>query len=262
MVLCVDSPSWRHDFYIENKPKCPEYENLTYKGHRVKDPTMPWDVIKTITEDLTQTFKEHSDFFVMKVDKAEADDIIAILTKRFKDEEDIWIGSSDKDFIQLQEHARVEIYDPLKSAFRPEQDVALFKKIHNMIGDVSDNILAIKPRVGEKTALKMLKDLPDMLKTDPLMKEKYKFNQNLIAFSKIPCYVEEAVLTEFETQSFNYNTSGLFKIFMQYDMSKMSENISAFKLSDTEVKTQTNQYFKEAKRNAEIAQNNLDAFFD
>lgn len=262
MVLCLDSPSWRRDFYEDHKPKCPEYDGQVYKGNRKKDSELPWDFINSTIDIICDSLKENSDFYVVKVDKAEADDIIAVLAKRYKDYESIWIGSSDKDFIQLQEHDRVEIFDPLKNCFKPEQDIALYKKIHNIIGDTSDNILAIKPRVGDKTAIKMIKDLPNLLATDPLMKEKYKFNRNLIDFDYIPVYIEDAILNEFAKQSFTYNPTGLLKTFMKYGMSKLLEDVASFKLSENEIKTPTNQYFLDSKKNAEMSRCTLEDFFD
>jgi 5'-3' exonuclease len=260
-VICLDSTNWRKDYYEQNKVKFPELANESYKGHRVKDDTIPWDTINETIDNVCASFKQYSDFYVMKVAKAEADDIIAILAKRFKSKQSIWVLSPDKDFVQLQD-TNVKIFDPLKNAFKPEQDIEMFMKIHIMIGDKSDNIPAVRARLGEKTAIKILKDLDTLLATDPIMREKYEFNKNLIDFTMIPEYIEDTIIAEFETQAFSYNPSGLMKIFMKYGMSKISEDIGAFRLPDKEMKTTINQFFITHKRNVEVSRNSLEDFFN
>jgi 5'-3' exonuclease len=263
MVICLDSPSWRKDFYAKNKPVCPVYEDQTYKGNRVKDSSLPWDELHAITDSLAESFKNHSDLYVMKIQDAEADDIIAILSKEFSSKETIWVLSPDKDFVQLQDE-NVHVFDPLKNAFKPEQDVSLFKKIHNIIGDASDNIYTIKGNqksMKESVALKLLKDLDDLLATNPLMKQKYDFNEKLIDLSMIPEYVKEATLNEFATQTHSFNATNILKTFMKFNMSKLSEDIGVFKLSENEIKTPTNQFFVNGKRNEESSRNNLEDFF-
>lgn len=264
MILCLDSFSWRKEYYETNKVNFPEYNDKTYKGNRVKDPEIPWDHINDTTTLLVEAFKEYSDFYVMKVNNAEADDIIAVLANTFKKQETIWILSPDKDFVQLQDK-NVFIFDPLKNGFKPEQDIEIFKKIHNIIGDTSDNILAIKPRCKEITAGKMLKDLDDLLATNPGMKARYEFNKNLIDLSMIPDIVQRDILLEFDTQShedYHYNYNGLIKTFMKFGLSKLSEDINNFKLSENEIKTPLNQYFIDGEKNAILSRNNLEDFFD
>jgi 5'-3' exonuclease len=259
-VICLDSSSWRKEYFETNKVKFPEFAELTYKGNREKDETVPWDILNEITYELAATFKANSDFYVMKVDGAEADDIIAVLANEFKAMETIWVISPDKDFIQLLD-TNVFIFDPLKNAFKPDQDVETFMKIHIMIGDKSDNIPAIKARLGEKTAIKILKDLDDLLATDPVMKQKYEFNENLIDFAKIPANIRESILREFDDQAHNFNSTNILKIFMKFGMAKLSEDIGVFKFSQTAIKTPINQHFIDGQKNEELAQNNLEDFF-
>ena len=261
-VLCVDSkPTWRYDYYEQHKHQFPEYDGMTYKGNRVKDPTIPWDNLNEIINDVLDSLQKYSDFYVVKVDMTEADDVIAVLSKTFKKDEEIWIASSDKDFVQLQDD-RVKIYDPLKKEFKPELDVKLFKIIHNIIGDTSDNILAIKPRTKEATAVKMLKDLNVLLETNPSMKAKYEFNRNLIDLDCIPTHLSEAIIEEYKKQSFNYNVTGLMKMMMKYDLREHAENIQNFKLTDALIKTTLNQKYIEANKNAEISRGSLEEFFE
>jgi 5'-3' exonuclease len=260
MVLCLDSHSWRYEYFDTNKLQFPEFRELKYKD-REKDPTIPWKEIKEAIHNVCMELKAHSDYYVLKVDGAEADDIIAVLADTFKDIEPVWIVSADKDFVQLQVENKVAIYDPLKNAFKPEVDVKAFKKIHCIAGDKSDSIPAIKARVAEKTAIKMLPDLRELLQTNPDMRAKYIFNQNLIDFDFIPVHIKEAILEDWKDQDFNFNVTGLMKAFMKYRLAEHSSNINAFKLSTNKIDTNLNQFFVTRGKNDELAKNTLEDFF-
>ena len=259
VVICFDSASWRKKYYIENKPK--DYGQETYKGNRVKDESVDWKKIFELVDQVSSCLKNYSDFDVMRVQEAEADDIIAILANKYKDQETIWIASSDKDFIQLQETPKVNIYDPLKQQFKPSVDKEFYKKIHIMIGDSSDNIKAIKERLGEKTAIKMINELDVLLQTSPSMRERYEFNKNLIDFECIPSYISERIVNEFETKQGSFNALELMKQFRNLKLVNHTENINKFKLVDTNVDTKLNTYFDKLKKDIKTSEATLEDFF-
>lgn len=261
LVIAMDSPNtWRKKYYEQNKVKFPEMREMTYKGNRTKDDTLNWELIYEKIDKVGDVLKANSDFYVMKVAEAEADDIIAVLANEYKHREHIWIAASDKDFIQLQDET-VHIFDPLKQAFKPEQNVELFKKIHTIIGDKSDNIPAIKPRVQEKTALKMIKDLDILLKTNPEMREHYEFNQNLILFDYIPNEIKTSILMEYQNQNHSYNGMKLLSEFTKLGLTKHCEDINRFKLSEQPVKTKLNQFYIELEKANLNADRSLEEFF-
>jgi hypothetical protein len=259
VVLCMDSSSWRKQYYIDNRPK--DYGIDTYKGQRVKDASIDWTSVFDYVNQVTDALKANSDFKVMRVKEAEADDIIAVLTKAYRDTETIWIASSDKDFVQLQDTPNVNIYDPLKQNFKPTVDKEYFKQIHIMIGDASDNIRAIKERLGEKTAIKILKELPILLQTSPSMREKYEFNKNLIDFDCIPCYINDRIIDEYNNLSGKFNAMELIKDFRTLKLVQHTENINKFKLSDSIVETKLNTYFKKLAKDIQTSKSSLEDFF-
>ena len=259
MVICLDSPSWRKDYYIENRSKFEGMEEMEYKGNRKKDPDMPWDEIYKVNEELCSCLSKYSDIFVLKVDKAEADDIIATISKKRNDT--IWIISPDKDFVQCIKD-NVHIYDFRKNIFKTDMNIDVFKKVHIISGDASDNIPPIRKRWGEKTALKKLKELDDLLATDPELRERYEFNEKLICLDKIPEYISDKVMKELEQQEFNFNTINLMKEFMKLNLSKFSENINSFKLPTDEVKTKLNQFFKNTESSTLFSDNSLEDLFN
>jgi 5'-3' exonuclease len=148
---------------------------------------------------------------VLKHPKLEADDCIAISVKQLLEKEPtckIYIIASDKDYLQLASE-QVQIYtlafknisDSKSSHGNKEMD--LFCKI--VMGDVSDNIKAIIPKCGPKTALKLFEDktLFESKLADPTVKANYERNRQLVDFNYIP---EEYVNEFLQGQNTNTNT--------------------------------------------------------
>jgi 5'-3' exonuclease len=133
-------------------------------------------------------------------------------------------------------------------------------KIHVMIGDKSDNIPAIRKRMGEKTAEKELKNLDTLLATDPELRGRYEFNQNLIDFNYIPKNIEDEILKSLKEQTYHFNTMSLMKVFMKLGLAKFSEDIQAFKLKDGDVKTTLNSHFTTITKNQSVGTSLADFF--
>ena len=107
IVICCDSPSWRRDVY-------PEYKANRVTG-REKD-KHDWSAIFDLIDSTLNDIRNNFPYAVIKIDKAEADDIIGALTIHKACPligEDVVIISADKDFIQLQKHGHVIQWSPL-----------------------------------------------------------------------------------------------------------------------------------------------------
>jgi len=98
----------------------------------------------------------------------EADDILATLAARYKDEQEIVIVTSDKDFAQLVDD-RVTLYDPFsEKTIDPDRvkdkfgvSAEQFADYLAIMGDSSDNIPGIKG-VGAKGAATLLNQFTDL----------------------------------------------------------------------------------------------------
>lgn len=158
MLVAFDAgkTTFRHETYKE------------YKGGRQKTPP-----------ELSEQFplvKELLDAFQIKhyeLPQYEADDIIGTLSKEGNNENwDVTVISGDKDMLQLVSDkvtvsvtkkgiSEVEKYTPAylkeKLEITPEQIIDL----KALMGDSSDNIPGV-PGVGEKTAIKLLKQYPTL----------------------------------------------------------------------------------------------------
>ena len=99
------------------------------------------------------------------IDKIEADDTIAYLSQKLKD--DVVIYSADQDFLQLV-NDRITVYSPIKKKFYKQKDVyeqyGLYP--HNFItmkclmGDKSDNLPGVKG-LGPKKLFKYFPELAE-----------------------------------------------------------------------------------------------------
>jgi len=148
IVIAMDSKgNWRKDIYPD------------YKGQRKKvkdDSKINFKDFYGIVNDILEVMIESFPFKVLKVDKAEADDIAGVIAQRFGDEIDITLVTSDKDWFQVMvENPKVKVYDPMKREFKKLDefdckilntkwgDISRFTLRHALKGDTGDNIKKI-----------------------------------------------------------------------------------------------------------------------
>ena len=141
-------------------------------------------------------------------DGAEADDVIATLTRKHHLEEKILILSADKDFIQLQRHNSVKQYDPIRNRWIDCEDPISYLQEHIIRGDRSDgipNILTCDDAiVNGKAQKKMSKEkISALASMDPsdftnyIRLRNWKRNSELIDFAKIPRPIVDNILMTF-----------------------------------------------------------------
>ncbi len=186
-VICaIDAkPSWRKSIYSDYKSR---------RRMARKKSTVDFDafflVANKFMEDIKKSF---TNIYFLEIEKAEADDIIAILSKEFIRDSDVIIISSDRDYMQLLKNPNTKLYDPIKKAFvkciNPKKELDL--KV--ITGDKSDDIPAIKPKCGPKTAQKILDAGIEKELTDNNIRENYKRNKILIDFDFIPKDIIESI---------------------------------------------------------------------
>ena len=105
IVLCTDAGNpWRRDFfppYKANRRKSRDEDD--------KDWGLIFDTLQIVKDEIRDNFPYH----YMYVEKCEADDIIAVLTKKLSAEgHDVLIVSGDKDFQQLHKYNNVVQFSP------------------------------------------------------------------------------------------------------------------------------------------------------
>lgn len=136
MVIACDGGSvWRREYF-------PNYK-YRRRAAREEGKGPNWNEIYRVMGLVIDDLKENFPFKVVKVQGAEADDIIATLTIRsqeFGHNEPIMIVSTDKDFIQLQKFPNVKQYSPTLKKFVQESNPRTYLFEHIFKGDSGDGV--------------------------------------------------------------------------------------------------------------------------
>jgi 5'-3' exonuclease len=137
MVIACDSSTWRRDYF-------PNYKFKRREG-REKDEVEKanWDEIFRIISMVREEIEQNLPYRVVKVDGAEADDIIGALTletQEFGKHDNVMIVSADKDFVQLQNYKNVKQYSPMQKKFVTEKNPNTYLFEHVLKGDSGDGV--------------------------------------------------------------------------------------------------------------------------
>lgn len=241
VCLCVDNAKngyWRRDFayyYKKNRGKDRDESKWDWEGY--------FTGIRTIIEEL----KQYMPYYVIDVDKAEADDGIAVLTKELTLKgHKVMIISSDGDFTQLHKFPNVSQWSPMqKKLVKPKSgsaQVDLMAKI--LKGDRKDNVASIKVRSdywftfieGERTPptktdfiVKCADSSDDEIKSLLTETEYNRFLENrvLIDFD----YIREDIASSILELYNNYvqpKRGLIYSYFVKSGLSKLTNNINDF----------------------------------
>jgi len=214
IVIATDGRKyWRKEVfehYKAGRKKARDASDLDWK--------LIFDTMSEIRDDLAEYFP----YKVVKYDRAEADDIIAVLTEYVQSNELIQEGlmeeaqkvlilSSDKDFKQLQlapySSGNVKQWSPMLKKFitATKQEITDFTIEHIVKGDAGDGIPNILSKddvfvVGERQKPVSAKRLAefyekgiDACRTDE-ERRNWQRNTTLVAFDKIPKDVKDAIV--------------------------------------------------------------------
>lgn len=154
-------------------------------------------------------FIERNACITMSHSSLEADDCIALAIEYLRTEQqycgDITVITNDNDYIQLHNRGVKLMNLQGKSLYdRIESDLADYVQIKCIMGDASDNIPPIAPKIGNKTAIKIVGDpmLLERYLDNPDSKARYQLNCLLIKFDNVPpelsrAFIEDTCVTMF-----------------------------------------------------------------
>lgn len=235
VIACDDKNYWRrkiYPYYKANRKKAREESEIDW--------TSIFECFNKIREEL----KEYFPYRVLKVETAEADDIISTLVHHngallmTGNAEKILILSGDKDFIQLQKFVNVRQYDPVRKKFISHNNPDVYLKEHILKGDSGDgvpNFLSAddvfisggrqKP-VRQKNLDKWVTQTPEEF-CDQNMLRGYKRNEALVDLSKIPVEVYNTILAQYNEQE-GKKKGDLFNYFIKFKLKNLMENIGEF----------------------------------
>lgn len=214
LVICCDGRKyWRREVFEH------------YKAGRKKmrdNSDLDWHLIFDTLNEMRQEIREHFPWRVIHVDRAEADDIIAVLTEYVQNNDLMRVGlieepqkililSSDKDFKQLQlapfSSGNVRQWSPMQKKFvtASQKEIIDFTVEHIVKGDTGDGIPNILSKddvfvVGDRQKPVSSKRLAefyekgiDACRSDE-EKRNWQRNAKLIAFDNIPAEVKQSIV--------------------------------------------------------------------
>lgn len=231
VVLAADDKNyWRKDFFPY------------YKAQRKKwrdDSEFDWNLIFNCLNKIRNEVSETFPYKVIRVEKAEADDIIATLSiDKSSSGERVMIVSADKDFVQLQRFDNIRQYSPFMNRFLNHPNPLEFLKEHILQGDRGDGVpnflSADDTFVSDKNQKPIRKDkLATWLKSDPktfcddIMFRNFKRNEQIIDLTKIPEDIKDKVRQNYSSYIIP-SRNKLFPYFVENQLNLLLEDINDF----------------------------------
>lgn len=237
LVICCDCDGgmyWRKEIF--------KYYKSSRKRNRAKS-KFDWDTIFKILKKVKTELKDHFPYKVIETPRAEADDIIAVLSK-FSNEPTVII-SNDRDYLQLQKFSHVKQYSPYKGMFVSTDDPRLSLKEKILCGDDGDgvpNILSDDDvfEVSTKRQRPMRKEkLEYWLKESPgsfskvtkedqdTMYKNWDRNEVMIDLEYIPTPIQEQILETFEVTKAG-NRKNLYSYFIKNGLNELTKHMNDF----------------------------------
>jgi len=226
ILCCDDRKSWRKELF-------PNYK-ASRKKTRSAAP-IDWENLYECLNQLKEELIEWFPYKVIQADKAEADDVIAVLVGLAN--ERTLILSSDKDFVQLHQF-NVRQYSPIQKKFvEGDAKWSLHEKlVKGDVGDgvpniMSDDNVFIDEGRRQKPITKKKVDAwydldPDMY-CDAEMLRNYNRNKQLIDLSEVPESVRINITNIFENTQTG-DRKRLLTYFVEHRLKNLTENLSEF----------------------------------
>ena len=234
MVIACDSYSWRKDVF-------PEYK-AARKANRESD-KHDWPMIFDLIEDTLNDLRENFPYAVIKIDSAEADDIIGALTVHKSTPligEDVVIISADKDFIQLQQYGHVIQWSPMFNKMIKEDNPRRYLFEHLLKGDAGDgvpnanshdNVFTTGSRQTPMTQKAIEKYCDNRDDLEMIMKpnvfRNFMRNVQMIDLTNTPDGIREAAINTYENYKYPPR-SNILTYLIEHRMKMLIDNAAEF----------------------------------
>ena len=228
LVICCDGRNtWRREVF-------PYYKRNRKKSRAASG--YDWNHIFETLNKIKSEINESFPYKVVHIDRAEADDIIAVLAKQWSRDEKVLILSGDKDFMQLQKYDNVKQYSPVQKKFLRAGDPKEYLFEHIVRGDTSDGIPNCLSK--DSTFVSGDRQTPITKKrlTEWMEKGKVDYkngdvgfdrNRRLIDFEYIPDDLVSEISQAFDVAP-EPDRSNLFSYFVENKLSKLMDHIREF----------------------------------
>ena len=232
LVLCYDDKHcWRKDYF-------PYYKQNRKKAR--SESSLDWNELFDILTKIQNELEENFPYKVLKINGAEADDIIAILSNKISSTpnlyEEILIISGDKDFIQLHQSDNVKQYSPTLKKFVVDENPEQYKFEHIIRGDKGDgvpNVLSqdtvfVEDLRQRPITKKKLTEWKENGIPEGEIKRNYQRNKTLIDFDSIPNELGELIYNKWVDKITQNDKSKILPYFMKHRLKELTEKLGDF----------------------------------
>ena len=232
LVLCYDDKyCWRKDYF-------PYYKQNRKKAR--SESSLDWNELFDILTKIQNELEENFPYKVLKINGAEADDIIAILSNKISSTpnlyEEILIISGDKDFIQLHQSDNVKQYSPTLKKFVVDENPEQYKFEHIIRGDKGDgvpNVLSqdtvfVEDLRQRPITKKKLTEWKENGIPEGEIKRNYQRNKTLIDFDSIPNELGELIYNKWVDKITQKDKSKILPYFMKHRLKELTEKLGDF----------------------------------
>ena len=232
LVLCYDDKHcWRKDYF-------PYYKQNRKKAR--SESSLDWNQLFDILTKIQNELEENFPYKVLKINGAEADDIIAILSNKISSTqnlyEEILIISGDKDFIQLHQSDNVKQYSPTLKKFVVDENPEQYKFEHIIRGDKGDgvpNVLSqdtvfVEDLRQRPITKKKLTEWKENGIPEGEIKRNYQRNKTLIDFDSIPNELGELIYNMWVDKITQNDKSKILPYFMKHRLKELTEKLGDF----------------------------------
>lgn len=222
VIICCDSRKyWRKDIF-------PYYKANRKKNREKSD--LDWVVIFEVLDEVRESLTTIFPYKVIRVERAEADDIIGTLVPRLSAYEPVLIVSSDGDFKQLHKYPNVKQYSTQLGAWIKSANPTLELKEKILTGDSgdgipnilsADNVFVLGIRQSTLSSKKKATIITEDFDNQNL--DHYKNiqrNKMLIDLSLIPPDIKDKIIEEYESIQ-----TGNKRLMMNYFIEKNLVNL-------------------------------------
>ena len=244
LVICCDGRKyWRKEFF--------EFYKGMRKSNRDKS-DLDWKLIFDTLSEMREDISQHFPYHVMHIDRAEADDIIAVMTQYLQENlliqeglveepQKILILSSDKDFKQLQLYPTVKQWSPMQKKYitATKKEIVEHKIEHIVKGDTGDgvpNILSkddvfMKGERQKPVSAKRLQEFFDngftACRNDEERRNWHR-NTTLVDFDHIPPDVKESIIVSYISSKPKGDKMSIMNYLMEHRCRLLLDEIEEF----------------------------------
>jgi hypothetical protein len=243
VIACDGRKYWRKEYFEH-------YKASRKKNREASD--LDWKLIFDTLSEMRDDIAKYFPYRVIHVERAEADDVIAVMTKHLQDNELIQEGlveepqkililSSDKDFKQLQAEWNVKQWSPMQKKYvtATKSEIREWMTEHVAKGDAGDgvpNVLSSDDVFvkGERQKVMSAKRLEEFLEKgidacrNDQEKRNWQRNLTLVDFSYIPEDVHNEIVNAYLNTKPNKDKMLIMNYLMEHRCRLLLDEIEDF----------------------------------